>query len=73
MGGLTASYSDIWFQKAVKVAGWSSLSGTMFNLDSAAKFFSTKVTDRLTIIRFTNGTANSILGAFTHIPFQLPS
>ena len=73
MGGLTASYTDIWFQRATKVAGWSSQAATMFNLEQAATFFSKKVTDRLTLIRFTDGTKISILGAFTHIPFQLPN
>lgn len=73
IGGLTSSYTDIWFQNASKVASWSAASGTLLTLEQAATFFETKVTDRVTLIQFTDGTTNFILGAFTHIPFQLPT
>lgn len=44
----------------------------MLDLQATAKMFETKVTNRVTLVRFTDGVSTSILGAFTHIPFQLP-
>ena len=73
MGGLSASYTDIWFQNASKVSGWNSNDpANLLTIDKVAAIFSTKVTDRLTVVRFTDGDTVFVVGAYTHIPFQVP-
>lgn len=73
MGGLSASYTDIWFQNASKVGGWNSNDPTnLLTIDKVAAIFNTKVTDRLTVVRFTDGDTVFVVGAYTHIPFQVP-
>ncbi len=42
-------------------------------MEQAAKFFETKVENRITLIYFNDGTTNFTIGAYTHIPFQLPA
>jgi hypothetical protein len=73
IGGLTSSYSDIWFQNAALVASWTNSSDPALNVDEAAKLFKTKVTERITLIHFRDLTRDYIVGAYTNIPFQLPT
>jgi len=73
VGGLTASYSDIWFQNAAKVASWTQSPDLLLNVYEAGKFFETKVTERITLIRFRDLTTEYIVGAYTNILFQLPT
>ena len=73
IGGLTSSYSDIWFQNAAELTSWTQSSGLLFDIDEAGKFFQTKVTERITLIHFRNLTEDYVVGAFTNIPFQLPA
>jgi hypothetical protein len=72
--GLTYSYDELWFQKGEIVDSWVSGDAATFQVGRAVQFFTDKVENRFTIVRFKDDGANNlwVLGAYTHAPFQIP-
>lgn len=71
--GLSDSYSDMWFQKSIKIDSWTPQDTEGLTLSRVIDFFTTKIENRLTLIQFEVNTQTLIVGIFTHIPFKIPS
>ena len=73
LSGLAKSNDELWFQKAELITSWSEGDPGELGLARTVGFFSEKVVDRLTLIRFRDDIGNQwITGAYTHVPFQIP-
>lgn len=66
--GLTASYSDIWYQSASLVSSWNN---PPLSVSSVGSFFKDSNPHQLTIIEF-SGVNNYQIAVYTHIGFPLP-
>lgn len=73
MSGMAKSNDKLWFQSAKIINSWEPSDPGSLGIFRMVGFFTEKVVDRLTVIRFKDGVGNQwITAAYTHVTFKVP-